>query len=249
MRCAVRWSGSGRTDMARRLGIVCAMKEELAPLLRRARRTSIDGVQLYELPGATIAVSGIGREAGLRAAETLVNNAKAELLVSAGFAGALTPHIQVGTVGWARQMIEASSGTRYAVGDGTSGTWRIATADMVSGPAEKRELAASFAADAVDMEGAHVAAVAKKYGLEFRAVKVISDDLDHPLPPMSPFVDEQGKLHQGRFAAYVALRPRWWWPVIKLGLNSRKAAAHLSEAVKHLIQQDQIAPQERISLG
>ena len=45
----------------------------------------------------------------------------------------------------------------------------------------------------VDMEGAAVAQVAKEHGLEFAAVKAISDDADFPMPPLNRFIDENGK--------------------------------------------------------
>ena len=66
-----------------------------------------------------------------------------------------------------------------------------------------------YGADVVDMEAAAVAQVARERGLEFAAVKSISDEADFEMPPMNRFIDD-GKFDTRRFLVYVALHPRWW---------------------------------------
>jgi hypothetical protein len=87
------------------------------------------------------------------------------------------------------------------------------------------------------MEAAAVAAVAYERGIEFAAIKSISDELDFAMPPVAEFVDQSGRFETVRFAAYIALRPRWWSAVRHLNANSHIAALNLSEALKHLIDQ------------
>ena len=50
------------------------------------------------------------------------------------------------------------------------------------------------------MEAAAVAAVAQERGIEFAAVKAISDELDFVMPPVGRFVDADGKFETARFA-------------------------------------------------
>lgn len=111
------------------------------------------------------------------------------------------------------------------------------TALRVAGVKAKRRLAASYSASAVDMEGASVARIAKQHGIPFMAVKAISDELGFPMPPVSGFVTPLGQLRTGAFTAYVAVRPKWWSPTIRLALNSRRASENLSAALEHLMEE------------
>jgi len=98
------------------------------------------------------------------------------------------------------------------------------------------------------MEAAAVAAVAQKRGIEFAAIKAISDEVDFVMPPVGEFVDQAGRFQTLRFAIYIAVRPKWWRAVKQLNSNSRLAAVKLSEALKHLTDQRSVtAPQEHVS--
>jgi adenosylhomocysteine nucleosidase len=114
----------------------------------------------------------------------------------------------------------------------------------VSGPAEKRSLAERYQADVVDMESAAVAAVAREHGIEFTAIKAISDELKFEMPPFAEFVDSDGKFETMRFAAYIAMRPKWWSNIRQLQSNSKLASVNLSHAVHHLMMERSTTPQE-----
>ena len=234
MRYGARWSGSAPTAMSKPVAIVAAMCRELAPLLRGATKREVEGVELYELPSALVAIGGIGREAGSRAANLVLREANPEILVSAGLAGALTPSLRHGDVIRAREVIDEATGERYrAIG----GEAVLVTALRVAGIKGKQRLAASYSASAVDMEGALVAQAARQHGIRFAAVKAISDEVNFPVPPVSGFVSPQGQFRTAAFAAYVAVRPRWWVPTIRLAIISRSASKNLSAALQHLIEE------------
>jgi len=211
------------------------MRMELAPLLRGKRAQQVDGVELFEIDTAVVALSGIGKKAARHAAEAVIRYAQPELLVSAGIAGAVSPKLKVGDAGWAREVVDAGTGVRYRA---RGGDWLVATAQTVSGPAEKRELLRQYGADVVDMEAAAVAEVASERGLEFAAIKAISDEADFVTPPLARFVEESGRFATGRFMVYMAIRPQLWPVVRTLRANSRTASVRLSSAVEHLIGED-----------
>lgn len=227
------------------IAVVAAMQRELDPLLAGVRRTQSNGVEFFELENAVVAVGGIGRGPARKAAETAIANYRPSLVVSAGIAGALSAALKVGDVVHAREVVDADSAARFVASDGES---VVATTASVSGPAEKRMIAERWKADVIDMEAAEVAAVAQGHRIEFAAVKAISDELDFVMPPVGRFVDSSGKFETVRFAAYVAVRPRWWSAVRQLNANSRLAAMNLTEAVRHLIDQRSVtALKEKIS--
>jgi adenosylhomocysteine nucleosidase len=97
---------------------------------------------------------------------------------------------------------------------------------------EKARLHASYHADAVDMEAAAVARLARANGLGFHAIKAISDDAGFELAGLARFADEAGYFREGTFALHVALRPVLWGKAIVLGRNSSKAVGTLTEALR-----------------
>jgi hypothetical protein len=209
------------------------MPLELAPLLRRMKPRQVNGVALFDLDRAVVAVGGIGERCARRAAETAIEYAQPKLLLSAGIAGAASPRLRVGDVGRIREVVDVATGDRYPT---TGGEWVLATSQDVSDAAEKRELLTRYGADVVDMEGAAVAQVAKEHGLEFAAVKSISDDARFTMPPLTRFINHNGKFATGRFLFYVALRPKWWPVLGKMRTNTAFASANLCRAVEHLIE-------------
>lgn len=215
------------------VAIVAAMRVELAPLLGDRQPRQVEGVELYDLPGALVAVGGIGEKFARHAAEVAIAQTSPRLLLSAGIVGAISPKLKAGDVGRIREVVDVATGARY-VADG-GGDWMLATSQDVSDAAAKHELWAKYAAEVVDMEGAAVAQVAKEHGLAFASVKAVSDDAEFAMPPMNRFIDATGKFATRRFLGYVAMHPRWWAALGKIKKNSEIATANLCREVEHLI--------------
>jgi adenosylhomocysteine nucleosidase len=203
-------------------------------MLRGVRSQRVDGIDFFEFPDAAVAVGGIGREAASRTAEAVIRRYSPGVLISAGLVGALTPKLKVGNVVEVKEIIEVDSGAIFETGRGEV---VLVTGSAVAGPADKPIEVQRWNADIVDMEASAVAAVAKENGIEFMALKAISDELNFPIPPLSRFVSANGKFLTLRFLAWVAIRPKWWSAVSHLNTNSSLAAANLSTALGHLIRQ------------
>jgi adenosylhomocysteine nucleosidase len=214
------------------VAVIVAMLVEVAPLLNGVKPEQVNGVDLFDLPNAVIAVGGIGEKFARRAAEVAIEHSQPNLLLSAGIVGAISPKLKVGDVGRICQVVDVATGAIYPT---TGGDWVLATSQDVSDAGEKHELLTRFGADVVDMEAAAVAQVAKERGLQFAAIKSISDDAEFDMPPLNRFIDN-GKFDTRRFLIYVALRPRWWRVLGKIKKNSEIATEKLCEAVKHLIE-------------
>lgn len=215
------------------IAIVAAMPVELAPLLAKMQSQQVDGVELFELPEAVVAVGGIGEKHARRAAEIVIEHAQPRLLVSAGIAGAISPKLKVGDVGRIREVVDVATGERYPT---QGGDWVLATSQDVSDAAEKQGLLAKYGADVVDMEAAAEAQVAQDRGIEFAAVKAISDDAAFEMPPLNRFIDGNGRFDTRRFLVYIALHPKWWTTLGKIKKNSEIATANLCRALEHLME-------------
>lgn len=215
------------------VAIIAAMPVELAPLIGTIQSRSVDGVDLFELPRALVAIGGIGEKFARRAAEVASDVAQPKLLLSAGMVGAIAPNLKVGDVGRIREVVEVATGTHYPT---TGGEWVLATSPDVSDAAEKQQLLAKLGADVVDMEAAAVAQVAKERGLEFASIKAISDDAAFDMPPLGRFIGEDGHFATRKFLIYVALHPRWWSTLGKIKSNSEIASQNLCRAIEHLLE-------------
>ena len=218
-----------------KLAIVAALEREVRPLVRSWRVSARDHegrrYRFFENGEVVLVCGGIGAAAARRAAEAVIAIYDPKTVCSTGFAGALDRSLSVGDVVRPRTVIHAGDASRAMVegGDGV-----LVSFEAVAGPAQKRKLRESFAAQAVDMEAAAVARSAQARGIEFMAVKAISDDSNFEFPAMDRFVDADGKFLELRFAAYAAIRPWLWARIIQLARNSRRASHALCMSLRTL---------------
>jgi adenosylhomocysteine nucleosidase len=223
-----------------KLAIIAALAREVADFVRGWKRTDIPTamrtVRLFERENAIVAVAGIGAVSARAAADTAYKHANGAIsqFISAGLAGALTPDWKVGDVFRPATIIDETDDVSIAT---SSGAGTLITAGTIADAHVKRIFAAKHIAQAVDMEGYAVADVARIYNVPFTAIKVISDELDFPMPPLGRFVTDRGEFRTGAFALYAAVRP-WLWPtVIKLGSNSAHATGVLRRELQALVAQ------------
>jgi adenosylhomocysteine nucleosidase len=232
--CAGRWSGSGATGMSR-IAIIAAMEREVAPLIRNWKVRTVGTTEhsgrryrLFENGEATLVCGGIGGEAARRATEAVIREVNPERVISVGFAGALDASLQVGHVFEPRTVINAADGVRTEC---VGGEGILLSSATIASKEQKIRFGKAYGAVAVDMEAAAVAQGAQARGVEFGALKVISDAADFNLPPLDRFVAADGRFQSVRFACHVALRPWLWGATIALARNSAKASRALSDSL------------------
>jgi adenosylhomocysteine nucleosidase len=222
--------------MSLKVGIVSAMQREVGPLLKSWQEGLLEYEErkytVWRTNGAVYIQSGIGRDPAIFATRALVGNQRPDILVSAGFAGALTRLLTVGESIAPGTVIDAQTGKKFIL---HSGTGVLVSASVIADEAEKTALASRYNAEAVDMEAAAVAQVAEENGIPFCTVKTISDELGFPMPPLNTYVNDDGQLASARFAAHIAVHPGYWPSVMQLARNSKKASQELSSALKHLL--------------
>jgi len=181
-----------------------------------------------------VAVAGMGPVPARIAADTAYKHCNGGVrgFLSVGFAGGLNRALKVADIFEPKKIVCAADDTEIS---NPTGTGTLVSAGAVAGPDQKAMLAEKHGAAAVDMEAYSVADVARIYGVPFRAIKVISDELDFPMPPLGRFIDEKGRFQSGSFIIYTAIRP-WIWPAVwQLARNSRRASHGLCERLKQEI--------------
>jgi adenosylhomocysteine nucleosidase len=215
-----------------KIAIIAAMEREVEPLIRSWKVRMIEPggrrYRLFENGDAALVCGGIGAEAARRATEAIIRELSPVRVISVGFAGALEASLHVGQVLEPRTVINAADGVRTDVG---SGEGILVSSATVAGKEQKDRLRKAYGATAVDMEAAAVAQGAEARGVEFGALKAISDAADFSLPAMDRFVAGDGKFRSFKFARHVALRPWLWRTTIALARNSSKASRALCGAL------------------
>jgi len=211
-----------------KVAIVAALEREVRPLVRAWRVSEREhagrSFRFFEDGEKVLVCGGIGAEPARRAAEAVMAIFAPTVVYSVGFAGALDSALKVGTVIQPAQVIDARDGSRANV---SGGKGVLVSFGSVASPAQKEKLKESFGAQVVDMEAAAVARAAQLRGVEFSAVKSISDEFDFVFPATEQFVNSDGSFQQGQFAVYAALRP-WLWPKVRaLAVNSNLASRGL----------------------
>lgn len=237
--------------MAGRIAIVVAMEREVGPLLRNWKMREIEHAgrryRIFENGTGDNSVAlicgGIGVDAARRATEAVIQwtgegarrSIRPMRVISAGFAGALDSALSVGDVLEPRVVVNVTDGSRTDTGLG-KGT--LVSYAAVADPEQKRKLAAAYGAVAVDMEAAAVAQGAQARGVEFGALKAISDGADFLMPPTERFVSGEGRFRTGMFAMHVALRPWLWGRTMALARNSARASRALCDAIREYIRRE-----------
>ena len=178
--------------------------------------------------------TGPGQAAAAAGAERAVARG-AGCLVSWGSAGALARG-QPGDIVLAERVLDASA---RAIPTETALTERLAQAfgpvapihrgtlasagAPVTSVADKRALAASSGAIAVDMESAAIGDVASRHGLALVVVRVIVDRADRRVPPAAIAGMDGARTRPGRVLAGLLKSPGQTGDLIALGLAARRA--------------------------
>ncbi|MFT3976546.1 MAG: phosphorylase [Sphingomonas bacterium] len=200
-----------------RLIVACGLKRE-ARIITRA------------CPDA-VAVIGGGVAAQLEARLEAAANGFAGVLLSCGIAGALSPELKAGDV-----VIDGDGAAlatlRCALPDAVVG--RIVGGDAIlASAAAKRALRDATGGVAVDMESHVAMRVARRHGLPFAAVRVISDGAADDLPPAALVgMRPDGGMALGAVLASLARNPRQLAALIHTGRQADRAFAGLKSAME-----------------
>src|SRR5690242_17545496 len=91
---------AGKLDTLDKVAVVAALEREILPFVKNWAHVirEYDGrsFRFFENAGNVVLCGGIGPEAARRAAEAVIALYRPTLLISAGFAGALNPALEVG---------------------------------------------------------------------------------------------------------------------------------------------------------
>lgn len=223
-----------------RVAIVAAMPGELKPLVLGWPHSTRNGIRFWakrnEEEEWDAACAGAGQQAATRAFAALEDGGPIDLVLSIGWAGALTSDVEPGTAHNVAGVIDVLTGERFRCDAGAGDLWLV-TSPKVAGASEKRRLASTYGASLVDMEAAALARLAAMRGIPFYCIKGVSDGFTEELPDFNRFISPDGQFKTAGFILYALLRPGYWPALVRMGENSRRASQSIAEWLLNFLDQ------------
>jgi adenosylhomocysteine nucleosidase len=230
-----------------RVGIIAALPGELKPLVQGWKPVPLPDARKGQAAWSSrvddvecIAVcAGVGSEAAAHACDLSAQGGALDAIVSVGWSGALSCGIHPGNAYAVNEVVDALTGehfpTNFPVPEGSGVPLRLVTTDHIAQYAEKRQLAGLYQAVMVDMEAATVARFARSQHIAFYCLKAISDEIADVLPDFGRYTDSAGHLRVAPLLGHVAVRPKYWPAMLRIGQNAKSGARAVAGALGPLI--------------
>ncbi|MCA8998459.1 MAG: 5'-methylthioadenosine nucleosidase [Planctomycetaceae bacterium] len=235
------------------IGIVCALNIEIQPFLDRCLLFKTDKGNGFKYHGCEfrdqricVAEGGAGMSRARQVTQGIIDAFQPRWILSVGLSGALVDGISSGDIvvgtGLTDERGEASLGVSLKFpADPARGlhAGKLCTVDhIVREPREKRELAATTGAVAVDMESLAVAKVCRDRQTRFLAIRAISDDVNTELPrEVTAILGPKGTIRAGALVGSILKRPSSVKDLWAMREQAVVAAEHLSKFLGGVIEQ------------
>jgi len=238
----------------RHICILCAIRQEIRPILQRFPSQGIS--RDVDLPAwrfqafaanVTLIQSGMGMVNAAKAATTAAALNPA-VIISAGFCGALSAGVAIGDVFLAEKLYRYSSGSiqegitldhLLAERIGTRfgrGTF-ITTAEITAKARLSGLLPDISTANLLEMESSSVAEVCRDRDIEFLAIRSVSDTADQdPGSLLQKICNTEFEISRTKIAFSLLKRPATLSEYILLAKNAAVAGKALSGAVAHTLE-------------
>ena len=236
------------------IAILVAVNQELDPILKRADADHIVRQQHLDFHEGTLAgqpvallALGVGKECARIAAEITIRCYRPDLLICAGFGGALHPDVKQGDIVIGTDVLDLGEDHGNSVRtrsthsilepgelDITSSPYRIhfgkilTSDDMVLKAVHKQRLGKATGALVTDMETSAVAKVAAEHNTSMLAIRCISYTSRENLPVEFNDFFIVGQLKRRRVLYACLHRPHLVLDLARIGLRALKAGRNLS---------------------
>ena len=244
------------------IAILGAVTEEIAGIKREINisdRVRLDKSEAwfgkYQGRNIVLVRTGVGRKRAQNATQQVIDKFNPEVIISMGYAGALTEGLNVGDMFVASTIFSPESDSNsFEMDDPKNLKWlelakktpppenvklkigRLITVDMVvHTPKAKKELGSRFRAEAVEMETLEIALLARVNKIAFISIRGISDAVNHELIDCSSFLGSDGELSKLRAGWYVLTHPKSLKNAFSLRSNTQIATQNLTDFISRLV--------------
>ena len=230
------------------IAITFALPVESAAFIKTLRDKRREGIGEFEIVrgkidnrGVEIFHTGVGEKICRRRMAAFLQDERFELLISAGFAGALDDELNIGDVVIAQNFSSAKIAAASLPADFPARIRDIATSGHVIDSAEERlRVAQTTGAAAVDMETEFIARACAEHELPMLSLRAISDTPARPLPlpPHVLFDTERQKTRATRLSLYLLTHPARIARMISFARQVRTARRSLTHALAAILRSE-----------
>lgn len=236
------------------IAILVAVNQELNPILRRAEANHLVRQAHFDFYEGTFAgqpvtllALGVGKDCARIAAEKTIQCYRPDLIICAGFGGALQTTARPGDVVIGTEVIELQADQGHAVTHRSVltlptvpdlpddlGGFRVhrgkvlTTNEIVLRATTRQRLQQATGALVADMETSAVALVCAARGTRMLAIRSITDGAREDLPEQLNDFFMLGQLQLGRIFSACNRSPRVLLDLIRLGFRAKLAGANLA---------------------
>jgi len=223
------------------IGITFALPSESSDLVRRLRAVErCDNLLSGKIDDRDVTILHTGVGAKNQRLEFLLHKARPKLVISSGFAGAVTEKLRVGDLVLAQNFSDPQllASAERILRDRQPRLAKLFTStSIVDSIAERNEIARAADAAAVDMETGAIVAVCNAHGVPLISLRAISDTASQPFPapPSVLFDSERQQTSYGRLLAYLLRHPGSIRPLFRFARQIARVRAALTEAIVALV--------------
>ena len=244
------------------IAILGAVSEEIAEIKKEMNISNRIRLEKSEAwPGKwlgkdiVLVRTGIGKQRAKEATRQVIEKFQPEVIISLGYAGALTEGMNVGDLLIAKNIISSESDSPSLEIEGPENSKWLELAKMIPPPGNaqlkvgrlltvnqvvhtpkaKKELANRFQAEAVEMETLEIFLLARQNNITFISLRGISDAVNHELIDSSSFLSKDGEISKLKASCYVLTHPSSIKKVLSLQSHAKIATQNLTDFVSKLL--------------
>lgn len=237
--------------------IVSALQDELRPLQRQLEiaQTYQQGPACFAeglLGGMPVILghTGMGRQATREGLKMLLRLVSVQAVLGVGYAGALQAEMPAGSLVLATECFAEEAGrvlptdpclvercrTVLQAQQQAFFAGRLLTCDQALITSEQKKAAGGeYAAIAVDMESAALAALCHEHSIPFVVCRAILDPLEMSVPDPKHFVNSEHRIAKRRIFSFIADKPEAVWDLPRLASHAAKARRQLTAIIPRLL--------------
>jgi adenosylhomocysteine nucleosidase len=232
------------------IAIISATEDEVSGLLNALtdkQASNVNSIKIFAGKfldiDIVVAIQGVGIRKARNCTNTLIKKYKPNTIISAGFAGALNPKLQLGDVvipDWVLSLknsdkIYLDNNLPYIAFKFLNGG--VLTENSFINVKEKKlDLFVQSGADVVDMETWAIADAARKLDTRVISVRSVSDLTNHHLPRMEQIFNKESKFDTKKAFGYFKSNPDEIFNFLRFKyVNLRKAGVRLNSFLYLLI--------------
>ena len=225
------------------IGITFALRSESSELISRLRERGRDHNLISgKIDNREIAIvhTGVGAKYCNERLEILLHKARPKLVISSGFAGAVSDELEVGDLILAENFSdpELIATAARILANRQPRREKLFTATLIiDSIAERNEIARAAGAAAVDMETGAIVAACKAHGVPLLSLRAISDTArdPFPVPPSLLFDIKRQRTDWLGLISYLLGSPIAIWRLSQFSRQIKRFRATFTDAIVDLV--------------